>query len=103
MKLRCYVSAVAVVTLSVLSQAKAGSLPTLAGKTELGTAVSLSSYKGKVVLLYFWSTECAVCLDQLPEMRRNLKGWKGNDFLIIAVNQDDAMSNLQTYEKVLDQ
>ena len=98
-----YVASVAIVALSVLTQAKAAPLPALVGKTERGTTVSLSSSKGKVVLLYFWSTECAVCLDQLPEMRRNLNGWKGKDFLIIAINQDDAMSNLQTYEQVLDQ
>lgn len=62
----------------------------------------LAKYKGNVVMLYFWSTECAVCLDQLPEMRRNLKGWRGKDFVILAVSQDRAMSDLNADAQVLD-
>lgn len=85
-----------------VAQAQAGPPATLVGKTEHGVAVDLDKYRGKVVMLYFWSTECPVCLDQLPEMRRNLKGWRGKDFLVLAVNQDRAMSDLNAYEKVLD-
>jgi peroxiredoxin len=102
MLFRRYLAAIVLLALSGLSYAGTSPLPTLAGKTERGGSVDLASYRGKVVLLYFWSTECAVCLDQLPEMRRNLNGWKGKDFQIIAVNQDDAMANLQAYEQVLD-
>jgi thiol-disulfide isomerase/thioredoxin len=94
MFLRRYLIAATVLTLTWPAQANAAPLPKLVGKTEQGAAVDLAAYKGKVVLLFFWSTECAVCLDQLPEMRRNLKGWRGKDFLIIAVNQDHAMANL---------
>ena len=75
----------------------------LIGKTEHGATVDLADYKGKVVLLFFWSTECAVCLDLLPEMRANLKGWQGKDFVIVAINQDRAMADLNAYEHVLDQ
>ena len=74
----------------------------LVGKTGQGATVDLANDKGKVVLVFFWSTECAVCLDQLPEMRRNLNGWRGQDFLIIAVNQDRAVADLSAYERVLD-
>ncbi len=102
MFLRQYFIAATVLTLTWLAQANAAPLPKLVGKTEQGATVDLAAYKGKVVLLFFWSTECAVCLDQLPEMRRNLKGWRGKDFLIIAVNQDHAMANLNAYKQVLD-
>jgi hypothetical protein len=43
-----------------------------------------------------------VCLDNLPELRRNLQGWRGKDFVIIAVNQDRSMGDLKAYEQVLD-
>jgi thiol-disulfide isomerase/thioredoxin len=74
----------------------------LVGKTAQGAQVDLAEYKGKVVLLFFWSTDCAVCLDTLPEMRRDLRGWRGKDFAIVAINQDRAMADLNRYEQVLD-
>ena len=102
MHLHRYLLAGALSALACLTQAQAASPATLVGKTEHGATVDLTRYKGKVVLVFFWSTECAVCLDQLPEMRRNLNGWRGKDFLIVAVNQDRAMADLNAYEQVLD-
>ncbi|MFL6682468.1 MAG: TlpA family protein disulfide reductase [Burkholderiaceae bacterium] len=100
---RCLL-AVALSALTFLPHANAAPLQAaLVGKTERGAAVDLAEYKGKVVLLFFWSTDCSVCLDLLPEMRTNLKGWQGKDFVIVAVNQDRAMANLNAYERVLDQ
>ena len=101
---RCLLAA-ALSALTCLAQARtAAAAPgaALVGKTGQGATVDLASYKGKVVLLFFWSTDCAVCLDMLPEMRRNLRGWRGNDFAIVAINQDRALADLEGYERVLD-
>ena len=76
--------------------------PMLVAKTMQPAAVDLAQFKGKVVLLFFWSTDCAVCLDKLPELRRNLEGWRGKDFVIVAVSQDRSMDDLKAYEQVLD-
>jgi peroxiredoxin len=76
--------------------------PLLVGKTMQPAVVDLAQLKGKVVLLFFWSTDCSVCLDKLPELRRNLDGWRGKDFVIVAVNQDRSMADLKAYEQVLD-
>jgi len=35
-----------------------------------GDGLKLSDYRGKYVLLDFWSTSCGPCLKDLPEMRR---------------------------------
>jgi thiol-disulfide isomerase/thioredoxin len=104
MRLHRYLLAAALSTFAFAAPAQSApsTSATLVAKTGHGAAVDLARDKGKVVLVYFWSTECAVCLDQLPEMRRNLDGWRGKDFLIVAVNQDRAMSDLQAYERVLD-
>jgi peroxiredoxin len=80
----------------------AAAAPPLVGKTSRSAPVDLTQFKGKVVLLFFWSTDCAVCLDKLPELRRNLDGWRGKDFVIVAVSQDRSMAELQAYESVLD-
>jgi peroxiredoxin len=76
--------------------------PALVGKTMQPATVDLAELKGKVVLLFFWSTDCPVCLDKLPELRRNLEGWRGKDFVIVAVSQDRSMADLKAYEQVLD-
>jgi thiol-disulfide isomerase/thioredoxin len=74
----------------------------LVGTTMQGETVDLQALRGQVVMLFFWSTDCPVCLDKLPELRRNLEGWRGKEFTIIAVNQDRAMADLKAYEQVLD-
>lgn len=76
--------------------------PTLSGHTAQGQVVDVAALRGKVVMVLFWSTDCAVCLDKLPELRRNLAGWRGKDFVVIAVNQDLMARDLAAYEKVLD-
>jgi peroxiredoxin len=77
------------------------SLPQMSGMTTKQRPFDLQQLRGKVALLFFWSTDCPVCLDKLPELRRNLRGWKGKDFVIVAVNQDRTMNNLLAYEQVL--
>jgi peroxiredoxin len=101
---RCLLAAVlsALACLAAAQRADAAPTAQLAGTTAQGDKVDLADYKGQVVLLFFWSTDCAVCLDSLPEMRRNLRGWRGQKFAIVAVNQDRAMADLVRYEKVLD-
>jgi cytochrome oxidase Cu insertion factor (SCO1/SenC/PrrC family) len=102
MTLRRYMLAVALLAMACVTQTQAAPSAALVGKTEHGVTVNLANYKGKVVLLFFWSTECAVCLNELPEMRRNLNGWRGKDFVIVAVSQDRAMADLSAYVQVLD-
>lgn len=74
----------------------------LLGRTAQQATVDLQQLRGKVVLLFFWSTDCPVCLDKLPELRRNLEGWRGKDFVIVAVSQDRSAADLKAYEQVLD-
>lgn len=74
----------------------------LVGKTMQPARVDLAALRGKVVLVFFWSTDCPVCLDKMPELRRNLEGWRGKDFVIVAVSQDGSMADLKAYEQLLD-
>jgi peroxiredoxin len=86
---------------SPTSPVAVGKAVSLSGLTTKNQKLDLSKLRGKVVMLFFWSTDCAVCLDKLPELRRNLAGWRGKDFVILAVNQDRHRSDLIAYEKVL--
>ena len=53
-----------------------------------GNPVSLSSFKGKVVLLNFWATWCPPCKAEMPSMNRLQKKFKNRGFVIIAVSTD---------------
>ena len=71
------------------------------GKTLDGAPFKLSSLKGKVVLVMFWSTGCAVCRDKMPELRNNYEGWAGKPFELVAVNTDARMQDFLDYERII--
>ena len=58
-------------------------------KNVQGEAVSLSQYRGKVVILNFWATWCPPCREEMPSMERLYQKYKGQDLVMLAVNVDD--------------
>ncbi|MEZ2346422.1 TlpA disulfide reductase family protein [Terriglobus sp. RCC_193] len=54
-----------------------------------GKAVSLSSYKGKVILLNFWATWCAPCRVEMPWFEEFSKSYGGKGFAVLGVSLDD--------------
>jgi peroxiredoxin len=50
--------------------------------------VSLSDYKGKVVLLNIWATWCPPCVEEMPSIERLHQELKDQDFEILAVSID---------------
>jgi len=60
------------------------SLLSLDGKT-----ASLSSYRGKVVMVHFWATWCPPCVEELPTLERLYRSYAGRDLDILAVSVDE--------------
>ncbi|PZO13807.1 MAG: TlpA family protein disulfide reductase [Burkholderiales bacterium] len=75
--------------------------PVLRGNTLDGKSFDLQSLRGKVVMVVFWSTDCAVCRDKMPELRANVKGWTGQPFELISVSTDRQRSNAVTYTQLV--
>jgi thiol-disulfide isomerase/thioredoxin len=65
-----------------------------------GAAFEAARLKGKVVMVFFWSTQCGVCLSHMPELRANLGGWKGKPFELVTVNVDANRTDWLSYEKI---
>lgn len=72
----------------------------VAGAAPNGTAFDPARLKGKVVMVFFWSTQCGVCLSHMPELRANLGGWKGKPFELVTVNVDANRTDWLSYEKI---
>jgi len=54
-----------------------------------GKMVSLSDYKGKVVLVNIWATWCPPCVAEMPSMEKLYHKFKGENFEILAVSIDE--------------
>lgn len=57
--------------------------------------------RGKVAIVFYWSTACAVCRDSLPELRANLSGWRDKPFALVTVNVDKSANDWLAYERIL--
>ena len=53
-----------------------------------GERISLTDYKGKVVLLNIWATWCPPCVEEMPSMEKLYGEFKDEDFEILAVSID---------------
>ena len=53
-----------------------------------GQMVSLSDFRGKVVLLNFWATWCGPCRVEMPAMEELYRQYPRKDFEILAVSTD---------------
>jgi thiol-disulfide isomerase/thioredoxin len=53
-----------------------------------GTAVDLTQFQGKVVLVHFWATWCVLCIYELPALDRLAAHQSGDRFTVVAVSMD---------------
>lgn len=81
------------------AQAKVGDDAVVRTLVTAATGFDISHLRGKAVLVVNWSTDCVVCLDYMNELRRNLEGWKGKPFVIVALNRDKDRQDYLTYSK----
>lgn len=85
--------------IAVGSTLAVGSAPTMAGDavapaTEFsltslaGQPVTLSQFKGNVVLVNFWATWCGPCQQEMPLLDQMYKKYKPAGFTLLGVNVD---------------
>lgn len=68
-----------------------------------GEPFQMDRLKGKVSVVFYWSTDCTVCRDSLPELRANLAGWRNKPFALVTVNVDRRAADWLAYERILAQ
>lgn len=66
--------------------------PDFTAKDINGSPVSLSSFKGRVVLLKFWATWCPPCRTEIPSTNKLAGRLAGRGLVILAVSTDTSVS-----------
>ncbi len=67
-------------------------LPDLHGRTH-----RLADYRGKVVLVNFWATWCAPCLEEMPSIERLRQSLAGQPFEVLAVNIGEPPGRIERF------
>ena len=63
-----------------------GTPPDFVCKDILGNTHKLSKYKGKVVLVHFWTDFCKSCKVEFPKIQQLYEELKGKEFELLAIN-----------------
>jgi len=64
-----------------------------------GKAMQVPDYKGKVVLLNFWATECGGCKMEIPGFIVLQQAYKDKGFTVVGISADITYSNLKSPEE----
>jgi len=86
-----------VFALSLLAGCDRGARPTLVGGTapdftitDADRTVSLSKQRGQIVLLNFWATWCAPCIEEIPSLEALQKQMPQIKIVAVATDKDNA-------------
>lgn len=69
------------------------------GPTLDGGRFDSVAQRGKVLMVFYWSTDCAVCRSKLPELRANAQGWRGKPFELVLVSEDRRRADALAYDE----
>lgn len=62
-----------------------------------GKKLSLQSFKNKIVIMNFWASWCAPCIEEVPSLLELTK--KNKDILVLAVSGDSKTEDLMAFMK----
>lgn len=90
MRILVFVGIFTVFTAFTQAQYKAKKIAEPFSATSLdGQNFDLESLKGKVVILTFWSTRCAICAAEIPNLNRLAESYKGKDVVFVGLSTED--------------
>ena len=67
--------------------------------SEAGKATRLSDYRGKVVLLNFWATDCGGCVLEIPAIIDVQTVYKNKSFTVVGISMDIPYENLKNADE----
>jgi cytochrome c biogenesis protein CcmG, thiol:disulfide interchange protein DsbE len=76
-----------------------GPTPQLSLRDLTGREVNLADLKGKVVLVNFWATWCAPCIQEMPSMQRLQDKLGLAGFEVLAINYQEGQARINDFLK----
>ncbi len=97
--LRCITAAALLVLLSGATTAvEVGDVAPDFTRADLaGVQVRLADYRGKLVILNFWATWCAPCLEEMPLLSRWQRDYGAQGLQIVGVSMDDDVTPVEQF------
>lgn len=87
-------------SISVFAQTGKNSKPfaqNFTGNSLKGESIELAKLKGKVVLITFWSTDCPICVTEIPNLNKLVESYKNKNVVFLGL----ATQNEQALDKFL--
>jgi cytochrome c biogenesis protein CcmG, thiol:disulfide interchange protein DsbE len=78
---------------------KGDTAPKFTITTDQGKTISRSDFGGKILVLNFWATWCAPCIQELPSLDQFTRRFEGKGVTVLAVSVD---RNEKRYKDLLD-
>jgi thiol-disulfide isomerase/thioredoxin len=79
------ITLIALIAILVLSLSQKPTSPQVTFTTLAGEKISMTSLKGKVVLVNFWATDCPGCIKEMPDLINTYNQYKPLGFEVVAV------------------
>lgn len=80
------------------SAKEGGRAPNFSIQTDQGRQVTANSFGGKVLVLNFWATWCAPCVEEIPSLDQLQKQFAQSGVVVVAISVD---TNAQKYRAFL--
>jgi thiol-disulfide isomerase/thioredoxin len=92
-----FVALAVVAAAQCLTAATRTSAPDVVLQGPAGTAVHLSDYKGKVLLVDFWASWCVPCKTSFPALEAIYREYQPKGLEVLAVNLDEQRRNADAF------
>jgi peroxiredoxin len=76
---------------------KGGATPALAARDLDGNTLRLDAFRGRTVLVNFWATWCAPCVQEMPSLQRLRDRLAAQGFEVLAVNYQENPARIRPF------
>lgn len=64
-----------------------------------GQLHTLHAWRGRVVILNFWATNCYTCVTEMPSLNRLAQHFAGQPVQVVGVSEDASWEDIQSYRQ----